>query len=281
MKLRSLHICAALLLGLLPAGTGLAISWPGDAEWTALTYGLDLYVDALATASGGDDNFVTIPEPEVLDLVGGYDHHGAGPFAAGFSYQDNDYLMFRIRVDNEPTLAGPGADQLVWTVMLNTDGDPDVDWVVQLDQKQHDQVELVPAISGGPQTAVPWDPVVLSSDELEHVGFDSGEYARTQNATATDGSHFHDEGPEDDDFFIDIAYPLATFLSRTGLPADFTYQAALATSATDTLINKDIPDHASWIPTVALVPEPATWVGFITGLTLLLAASPRRRRTRA
>ena len=233
--------------------------------------GANPYTDALYVGGNpNNDTFATPPEPEMLDLVGGIDHHGAGPFPTGYWFRDTDNLMFRMRVDNEPGVNS----QFVWTVLINTDVDPDVDWALQLDLQVDNQVELVAAASGGPNSGNPWNPVVL--DGTPHTGVSPvADYSRFVNASAIDGSHFHDPGPDDDDYFVDLAFPLQTLQSVTGLPPGFAFSAALATSADHININKDLPDVAAWSNTV---PEPSALALLSISLFAWLAFRWRKRR---
>ncbi len=69
--------------------------------------------------------------------------------------------MFRIRLDGDPSRGG----QFVRTALLDTDTDPDVDWAFQLDLSGDNQVELVQALSGGPETS--WE-VALAGPPSQH-----------------------------------------------------------------------------------------------------------------
>ena len=96
---------------------GAVPTWPAlDTDWNPVLVGGNVYLDALANS--GSDNFDT-PPPEPMDIVGGIDQSGNGPFAAGFWAQNATELMFRMRVDNNPSVGG----QFVWTTLLNTDAD--------------------------------------------------------------------------------------------------------------------------------------------------------------
>jgi len=137
-----LGVTAIVCVSGLPAGA--IPSWPGlDSDWDVVIIGGSAYVDARTGDPG--DNYGTPPQSP-LDIVGGIDQSANGPFAAGFWAQTANDLMFRIRVDTDPSVGG----QFVWTALLNTDADSDVDWAVQLDLSGDNQVELVQSLSGGP-----------------------------------------------------------------------------------------------------------------------------------
>jgi len=159
----------ALIVSLLFAPcvyAGVGPVWPGsDTAWNPVMVGTDVYVDALANS--GFDNYGTPPQSP-LDIVGGTDPEGGGVFAAGFWQSTVDDLMFRMRLDGDPGQGG----QFVWTALLDTDLDSDVDWALQLDLSGDNRVELVQALSGGPGNG--WD-VTLSPTG---VGFDYGTYSR-------------------------------------------------------------------------------------------------------
>jgi hypothetical protein len=188
-----------------------------------------------------------------MDIVGGIDPGGDGPFAAGFWAVSATDLMFRIRVDGDPSQAG----QFVWTALLNTDADSDVDWALQLDLNGDNQVELVQALSGGPDTN--WE--VTLAGPPHTIGFDKDVYSRFSNASGTldppyTGSHFHGPGPVDDDYFVDIAMPLATFSALTGWNSGDPLGIAFSTSASHISDNKDRPDYSGW-GNQSAVPAPA------------------------
>lgn len=231
---------------------GAVPSWPGlDSDWDLVTIGGGAYVDARTNDPW--DNRGTPPQGPV-DIVGGIDQSGNGPFAAGFWAQSSEDIMFRMRVDTNPGVGG----QSVWTALLNTDADSDADWAVQLDLSGDNQVELVQALSGGPDNN--WD--VTLADSPHTVGYDPDVYSRFVNASGTldapyTGSQFHGPGPENDDWFVDIAIPRGTFTAATGWEPGDPLGIAFSTSSTHTLDNKDRPDYAGWGNT-PVIPAPGT-----------------------
>jgi len=184
--------------------------WPADANWTPITIGGAPYIDVL-NETGTGDVYATPPRPNALDLVGGIDSNGDGPFATGFWYTDNVDLMFRLRVDGNPKKGRKGSRH-VWTVLLNTDAYADVDWALSLDNRTDKQVELVAVVSGGPTTAKPWNPVILRRRPQTGVA-PLKVWSRFVNATAVDGSNFHRTGPDDNDYFVDMAFPSTVHLA--------------------------------------------------------------------
>ncbi len=257
----ALSTTCVLCIGLAPVGARAGPMWPtAPEEWNVVTVGGLPYVDPLHSGPG-TDHYATPPEPEQTDLVGGVDHHGNGTFATGFWATDGANLMFRMRVDNNP-IQGQGTIRHVWTVLLNTDADDDADWAMQLDAQGDMQVEFVRVLAGAPSSGTPWNPVTLAG--MPHAGLSMAEWSRIVNASglALDppfgGSHFHDAGPGDDDFFVDIALPIwliELVMAEAGETWSGTFAAAFATSADHININKDLPDVTVW-PDV--VPEPAT-----------------------
>lgn len=245
-------VIAILCVSAIPAAA--VPSWPGlDSDWDIVTIGGAAYVDARTNDAW--DNRDTPPQGPV-DIVGGIDQSGNGPFAAGFSAQSAGDLMFRMRVDTNPAIGG----QFVWTALLNIDADSDVDWAVQLDLSGDNQVELVQALSGGPDNG--WD--VTLAGTPHSVGFDPGTNSRFVNASGAlnppfTGSQFHGPGPANDDYFVDFAVPLATFTAETGWNLGDPMGIAFSTSTTHTLANKDRPDYAGW-GTVPMVPAPGALV---------------------
>lgn len=247
-----LSIGALACVSWLPAGA--VPTWPSlDSDWSTVMMGGSPYVDARTNDPW--DNRGTPPQGPV-DIVGGIDQSGNGPFGAGFwAYNAND-LMFRMRVDTDPSVGG----QFVWTALLNTDADSDVDWAVQLDLSGDNQVELVQAISGGPSNG--WD--ITLAGTPHSIGFDAATYSRFVNASGTldppyTGSQFHGPGPANDDWFVDIAIPLATFTAASGWQPGDPLGIAFSTSSTHTLDNKDRPDYRGW-GDVPAVPAPGALI---------------------
>jgi large repetitive protein len=241
--------------------------WPADGDWLPILVDGSPYIDAL---NGPGDVYATPPNPDQLDLVGGIDSNSAGPFPTGYIYTDADNLMVRMRVDGDPT----GANS-AWIVFLNTDPDDDVDWVLSLDSSGDNQVELVAAAPAVAGQGNPWEPVVIGPTPHSGVA-PLSTWSRFVSATAVDGSEF--DG--DEDFFVDMAFPMATFLSTTGLaPAD-PFGLAFATSANHNNINKDLPDSSAWgyPPGGPVIPEPATLILLAAGLPLLLRIKSKAGR---
>lgn len=267
----------ALILSLLfapcvCAGTGPL--WPTlDTGWNPVMWGTGYYVDALANS--GYDNYGTPPQ-KPLDIVGGTDPAGNGVFAAGFWQTTPNDLMFRMRVDGNPSVGG----QFVWTALLNTDADSDVEWAVQLDLSGDNQVELVRALSGSPANG--WNIVLASTG----IGFDDAVYSRFSTVSAVlnppyTGSKFHGPGPIGNDYFIDFAVPLGTFTSTTGWNGGDPLGIAFSTSASHTSTNKDRPDYTAWPappgPPSPTVPVPGA--AALVGLGAALVGWLQRRKT--
>ncbi len=262
-------VISLLFLWVLSASTSAGPTWPAaDNLWNPVLVGGSLYVDA--QADSGIDYYATKP-PKPMDIVGGIDPQGAGPFAAGFWSVGAGDLMFRMRVDGDPSQDG----QFVWTALLNTDADSDVDWVLQLDRQGDEQVELVAALSGGPDNG--WD--VTLAGPPHTVGYDETLYSRFLNASSLldppfTGSHFHGPEPMDDDYFVDIAMPLADFTALTGWHPGDPLGIAFSTSASHIVNNKDRPDYAGWdVPAL-----PAPGAALLASLGVAAAGYLRTRK---
>jgi hypothetical protein len=266
---RMVIVISLFLLGLLSASARADVTWPAsDNLWNPVLVGGSPYVDA--QADSGFDSYDTKP-PKPMDIVGGTDPQGDGPFAAGFWSVDATNIMFRMRVDGDPSQAG----QFVWTVLLNTDADSDVDWALQLDMSGDEQVELVQALSGGPDNG--WD--VTLAGPPHTIAYDETLYSRFSNASSPldppfTGSHFHGPEPIDDDYFVDIAMPLADFIARTGWHLGEPLGIAFSTSASHIVDNKDRPDYAGW----AVPPIPAPGAALLATLGAAAVGYLRTRR---
>jgi hypothetical protein len=105
-------------------------------------------------------------------------------------------------------------------------------------------------------------------------------YSRFSNASSPldppfTGSHFHGPEPIDDDYFVDIAMPLADFIARTGWQPGSPLGIAFSTSASHITNNKDRPDYAGW----AVPPIPAPGAALLASLGAAAVGYLRTRRT--
>lgn len=261
---------AVVLLGLASGPAWASPSWPTDDQWHAVTVfsGAGSYVDAVLLSGNPHGDVYATPPSDSRDLVGGTDYSGAGPYPTAYWYFDGENIMFRIRVDGSPY-----NDPFVWSALLNTDADNDTDFALQLDiSSSANQVEMAVAVSGGPANG--WD--VLLADE-PHVppgtGDPSTDFYRWMSATAIDGSDF--SGPDDEDYFLDFAFPYATFLSVTGQNPGDPFSVAFTTSSSHVTPNKDLPDYTVWSDPIT-VPEPSSAALLSLGLLTIAWRKVRR-----
>lgn len=276
-------------LALLGAHVHGQVAWPSN--WSTndgLSPGPGIWNPLLGTNGAFYSDLLDDVTPDDVDIVGGYtDHHTNGPFPAAFFYVDTTNIMFRMRVNDNPLMVtGGGAttnfNSFVWGFYLNTDSDIDVDYVLQVDESGDGNLELATADPGGGPTNT-WD---VSLPAITHVPIqdlddwtNSVRYFGVYNATAIDGSHFHDT-PATEDYFIDVAIPWTIFTNETGLGYLEPFEIALATSTTHTLytgINatKDSPE-GYWSAEVA-IPEPSAGIIAIAAFGTLMFLIRRRR----
>lgn len=291
MSTRSIRIARCLFAGafaLIGAQVHGQIAWPSN--WSTndgLSPGTGIWKPLLGTNGGLYADTLDDVTPDNVDIVGGYqDHHTNGPYPAAFYYVDKTNIMFRMRLNDSPLqITGGGAttnfDSYVWGIYLNTDSDIDVDYVLQVDESGDGNLELGTANPGGGPTNT-WD---VDIPALTHVPIqaldwtNSVRYFGVYNATAIDGSHFHDT-PVTQDYFLDMAVPWTFFTNETGLAYLEPFEIALASSTTHTAyrgINdlKDSPD-AYWSANVA-IPEPSAGAIVLPALGILLFLIRRRR----
>jgi hypothetical protein len=250
-----LSITALLLaLGFLAARADAQSVWPGSSDWKALQVSGSNYTDP----SG--------PTPDTIDI------RGDSTYAAGYWSYDttNANLFFRMRLDKKPS--NPTS---VWQVLLDTDTDTDIDWVLQLDESGDNQMELVAASTGGTK----FSDVSLSSSSSWSGA--TSTYSRFVDPTG-DSSNFDGNS----DAFLDMYIPWSSFSSATGLTTSSSFRIGLSTSTTHTAIGKDFPLALTssssvkdgFSDPIAAVPEPGTWALFLAGLGLVLASHRVRRR---
>lgn len=264
------------------------VAWPSN--WSTnsgLDPGPGIWRPLLGTNGALYSDLLDDVTPDNSDIVGGFtDHHTNGPYPAAFYYVDTTNVMFRMRLNDSPLqITGGGAttnfDSYVWGIYLNTDGDIDVDYVLQVDESGDGDLELGTALAGGGPTNT-WDVDVPAITHIPIQTLDwtnSARYFGVYNATAIDGSHFHDT-PATQDYFLDMAIPWTLLTNATGLAYLEPFEIALASSTTHTAyrgINdlKDSPDDY-WSASVA-IPEPPAAAIALPALGALLNLIRRRR----
>ena len=222
-----------------------AVVWPlTDADWVPLTTGggTNLYQDVVDT------------NPDTTDIVG--DSNFA---AAHWHYQDNgtastldDQILFRIRINDQPN-----KDQGTWQIVLNTDADTGVDFVLQYDASGNpDAVELLASINEGPTIG----DVTFDTDNPAWQTTSTADYIRWEDPTG-DGS---DVGGDGSDVFLDIGIPWTDFSAATGLDLGDSMSIGVTTGSSNQ-INKDVPlgqTTASATTTIfsdaVTIPEPSS-----------------------
>lgn len=238
-----------LLLLLLASVGGVS----ADVDWPASTPGW-----IPVTVNGGQP--YTEPNDKTPDVI---DLRGDATYNTGYWFFDGTDLMFRLRLDDLPNTN----TQQVWQVLIDTDGDEYVEWALEWDAKNDDQIELNIALVGGP---------LFSDVELDGNSFwfdpTPSMYGRFVGPT-DDGSMF--DG--DVDGFVDIAIPFSSLSLYTGITLNTPLRVAFSTSDNHQNINKDLPDQ--WGDPFIL-PEPGTISLVALGL-LGVGAKLRRRKREA
>ncbi len=190
------------------------VEWPAnDDYWHPLLVSGSFYTDP-------DD--VT---PASTDIRGGLDSN-SNEYVAGYWYYNGDHLMFRMRIDQAP----PATCTQVWQIMLDTDSDTGVDWVLQTDYQSDNRVELVPATVEGP---------TLADVELDTTASWHGDL--TIYHTCADPTGDASKFDSDLDAFNDLAIPWSNFSSITGVTSSSPFRIGLSTATQENLINKDLP----------------------------------------
>ena len=245
--MKRVFLISMVLLPVL-AGTlyGPPIVWPSDSAWKPLLQDNGQYF----WDSTGDES------PAQIDVVGDtttypgaywlYDCCGTSGTTA------DDQLLFRILVDEQPATAA----NYVWSIIIDTNQDGLVEWGLQIDGKNNNVVELVPAVTGG---------LTIGEVQFSTTPSWSGaiaDYSRFVAAPSNiNGSP---------DGFVDFGIPWSTFASITGVNTGTSLAYAAVTSATDQLISRDVPmglDGNAPVSSVLssnrpVVPEPTTLVLF-------------------
>lgn len=230
--------------------------------------------------------------PDSTDIVGGTypDHHTNGPFPSAFYYVDTTNIMLRMRLNDSPLMVTGGGSttnfaSYVWGFHLNTDADVDVDFTLQVDESGDGNLEIATAQPGSGPTNM-WN-VDLDDSIVPHLLVQELDWTNSvllfgvYNATAIDGSHYHDT-PSTDDYFLDMAVPWTLFTNKTGIGYLEPFQLAPASSTTHTQytginVLKDTPE-GYWSADIA-IPEPSGITSaLLTFAGLALASSRARRR---
>ncbi|HPA20624.1 MAG TPA: hypothetical protein PLU30_22940 [Verrucomicrobiae bacterium] len=228
-------------------------------DWTVITVGGSNYVDV--ETDNVDAQAYAAPMPNYYDLVGSI---GSISNATAYTARDAANLMFRVRVDDQPV-----AGMSVYAVLLNTDGDDFVDYILQIDDANDLRVEIVQTSTDyGPSSSPTWGGV----SQLQNVASNQvtvgaigtwSQYVLANTALGGDG-----------DYFVDIAISWSDFAAMTSLTGSDQFSVAFATSSQHINLNKDKPD-GGWSDLLT-VPEPSTWVCVL----LPFAGLALRRRCR-
>jgi len=255
MKNTVLHISIGVIL---VASMAQAIpTWP--VSWTTVTVGGNNYGDRHYD-SDPLDNRNQPPAPEVTDITG----NQANP-AAFYAY-DSQNVYFRVRIDGAP---GP-SPQYVWSAVLNTDADQTADWVIQLDLKTDNQVEMAQATGGSFTDVNPWSGLAYVA--TPHTSPNGGVATDWYRFVDTTDSTTFPDTPPGTDYYVDFAFDRATLESQVGTTVD-SMQVVFATSTTHINSIQDLPD-SDWSDPIT-VPEPTSMVLFALGIT---AVALRRRK---
>lgn len=245
--------------------------WPTEGSWSVITSGGGPFLDLQNDEAG--DLAWSSPNPDQLDLVGGTDENGF-LYPTAYWATDGANLMFRMRADNpyDP-------HSWVYTVLLNTDADDLADYILQWDDKTDDRVEMNGLTgSAGPSSSPPWglnNTVQNASGTQVGIGPESI-WARGLDATALDGSQFHQTTPADNDAFLDLGVPIWQFLQVTGLNPGDPFSVAFGTSASHITLGNDKPD-GGWSDPISVVPEPGAGALLAVGAAAALLRRSRRK----
>jgi len=253
-------IAGMIVLASLAAPARGAVVFPASADWNTIQSGGSHVTDPTGTT------------PNRVDI------RGDSTYSSGFVVYDdtagNKNLIFRMRLDRNPN----NNLNRVWQFLLDTDSDSNGDWVLQLDARTNNQVELAQQTASG----TTYNAQRFSST----IAWSGATATYSQIITADDGSSF-DGGS---DFFLSLAIPLADFQTHTGIGRNDSFRVALTTSTQRRRINRDRPFALggnasltsgwsdSFDATDVLIPEPGTWALF--GLGGLVLAWRRRRAGR-
>lgn len=270
MRARGARVAAAMVILLLAADAHAQLIWPLAGQWLPLTVnnGAAVYAD-VRNDSIGTEAWAS-PDPEAVDIVGGVDLN-LGLYPAGYWAQIGTNLFFRMRVDNPAEYS----NNRIYTVLMNTDADDGVDWLLQLDNQFHGRVELAQTLAPeyGPNSSPPWGAIndIQNQATLQIDVGPSNVFSRL--LPVDDGSVFHQNTPADQDHFVDLAIPYSMLASYSGLDLQV-FRVAMGTSDSHVQMNKDKPD-TGWSD---VIPEPGTSMLVVAGA--LLAGVLRRSRPR-
>lgn len=237
-----------------------AVPWPTDDEWMPLSYPSSPYV---GYDLAGDKN------PATVDLVGG--ELGGSIYPMAYYFVKDGYLMYRIRVNGQANNS-----QSVWQVFFDTDDDsPDelFDYVLQLVLSGGYEVQFA-AVD---QTTEPVLSAILIDTSNVLWSGSPDTYARYFQSA---DSNFSGNA----DYFVDLAMPYAPLSNLFGGVEMLLLRAAITTSASQSVINKDYSLNLSGSDRVSdilsnpvVVPEPRATT-MLVGLSLMAFAATRFRR---
>ena len=195
----------SLLLAFLVPGTALA--WPADADWAAVESG---------TGPLEDDAFDSLISPRT-NLVG----DAAAPVA--YWYADADHLYFRMRVSGDPTTLTTPINRDNFGVLIDADGILSAYDALLITYSNGSTLHLHANTAGNGWSDAPDSPPV----QVYPVPFATGGARVAAAGAGTTGFN------NDEDYFVDLAAPIADVQAVAGLAGPDVFRLAFGTTYDD------------------------------------------------
>ncbi len=197
-----------------------SFAWPTDGEWIPIPGPTTSVLEEPDGDVGG---------PGHIDIV------GSDPsLPAAYTYADDDYLYYRIRLNGDPVQGSNNLKPFGWGFLIDTNNNDDnYEWMVMIDgigDEIYVAQNTSPGCLGCPNDKAEFVPSYWPDPLDDTAG--AGNYVVSETGSADFGG--------DMDYFIDFRFSLSDFKDATGIDENDPIRYFIGSSASAQTIDKDL-----------------------------------------